>query len=135
MLNLCCTLPNCKRRFATDKGLYQHKKQDPRHNRHKSYDSYNEVGNKRHFPIQYLALWNNNAYIAYKMVTPAPKSLLGLHDKSDKHIPRINKISHKPTMSSKFSHNSPHTVSFNIIAVVLYFKLLDVSDVRSQHGV
>ena len=53
MLKFCCNLPNCNRRFATDRGLYQHKKQDPRHNRNKSYDSYNKVGKKRHFPIQY----------------------------------------------------------------------------------
>ena len=53
MLKFCCNLPNCNRRFATDRGLYQHKVKDPIHNRKKSYDSYNKVGKKRHFQITY----------------------------------------------------------------------------------
>jgi hypothetical protein len=54
MLKFCCNLPNCNRRFATDRGLFQHKVKDPLHNRKKSYDSYNKVGKKRHFQmIQY----------------------------------------------------------------------------------
>jgi len=48
-----------------------------------------------------MPLWDRKAYIAYKMVTPAPKSLLGLQDKSEKLIPRIIKISHKPPVSYK----------------------------------
>ena len=51
MLKFCCNLPNCNRRFATDRGLFQHKVKDPLHNRKKSYDSYNKVGKKRHFQI------------------------------------------------------------------------------------
>jgi len=39
MLNkFCCNLPNFNQRFATDRGLYQHKIKDPVHNRKKSYD-------------------------------------------------------------------------------------------------
>ncbi len=54
MLKFCCNLPNCNQRFATDRGLFQHKIRDPRHNRNKNYDSYNKVGKKRHFQmIQY----------------------------------------------------------------------------------
>ena len=46
-----------------------------------------------------VPLWDKKAYIAYKMVTAAPKSLLGLQDKSEKLIARIKKkhpISHNP---------------------------------------
>jgi len=46
-----------------------------------------------------LCGWDKKAYIAYKMVTAAPKSLLGLQDKSEKLIARIklkHPISHNP---------------------------------------
>jgi hypothetical protein len=69
MLKFCCNLPNCNRRFATDRGLYQHKKQDPRHNRNKSYDSYNKVGKKRHFPIQYECNQNTESNLSKKSST------------------------------------------------------------------
>jgi len=61
MLKFSCILPNCNRRFATERGLYQHKKQDPIHNRNKSYDSYNKVGKKRLFPIQYEGSQNSES--------------------------------------------------------------------------
>ena len=69
MLKFCCTLPNCNRRFATDRGLYQHKIRDPRHNRNKSYDSYNKVGKKRHFPIQYECNQNTESNLSKKSST------------------------------------------------------------------
>ena len=69
MLKFCCNLPNCNRRFATDRGLYQHKSKDPRHNRNKSYDSYNKVGKKRHFPIQYECNQNTESNLSKKFST------------------------------------------------------------------
>jgi len=36
-------------------------------------------------------LWDKKGYIAYKMVTSAPKRLLGLQDKSEKLIARIKR--------------------------------------------
>jgi len=69
MLKFCCNLPNCNRRFATDRGLYQHKSKDPRHNRNKSYDSYNKVGKKRHFPIQYECNQNTESNLSKKSST------------------------------------------------------------------
>ena len=69
MLKFCCNLPNCNRRFATDRGLYQHKSKDPRHNRNKSYDSYNKVGKKRHFPIQYECNQNTESNLSKKPST------------------------------------------------------------------
>jgi len=69
MLKFCCTLPNCNRLFATDRGLYQHKIRDPRYNRNKSYDSYNKVGKKRHFPIQYECNQNTESNVGKKSST------------------------------------------------------------------
>jgi len=69
MLKFCCNLPNCNRRFATDRGLYQHKKQDPGHNRNKSYDSYNKVGKKRHFPTQNECNQNTESNLSKKPST------------------------------------------------------------------
>ena len=66
MLKFCCNLPNCKRSFATDRGLYQHQIRDPLHNRKKSYDSYNKVGKKRHFPIQYEGNQNTESNLSKK---------------------------------------------------------------------
>ena len=67
MLKFCCNLPNCNRRFATDRGgLYQHKSKDPLNNRNISYDSYNKVGKKRHFPIQYEGNQNTESNISKK---------------------------------------------------------------------
>ena len=51
MKKFCCTLPNCDRSFDTERGLYQHTKLDPIHNRNKSYASRNKIGKKWHFPI------------------------------------------------------------------------------------
>ena len=69
MLKFCCNLPNCNRRFATDRGLFQHKVKDPLHNRKKSYDSYNKVGKKRHFPIQYECNQNTESNLSKKSST------------------------------------------------------------------
>ena len=69
MLKFCCNLPNCNRRFATDRGLYQHKIRDPRHNRNKSYDFYNKVGKKRHFSIQYECNQNTESNLSKKPST------------------------------------------------------------------
>ena len=69
MLKFCCNLPNCNQRFATDRGLFQHKVKDPLHNRKKSYDSYNKVGKKRHFPIQYECNQNTESNLSKKPST------------------------------------------------------------------
>jgi len=58
-MQFCCTLPTCKRSFATEMGLYQHKFRDPIHNRNKNYNSYNKVGNKRDFLIPYEGISRN----------------------------------------------------------------------------
>ena len=42
---------------------------DPRHNRNKSYDSYNKVGKKRHFPIQYECNQNTESNLSKKSST------------------------------------------------------------------
>jgi len=72
VLKFCCNFPHCKRRFATDSGLYQHKIKDPRNNRNKSYDSYNKAGkNKKiHFPmIQYEGSENAESNLRKKPST------------------------------------------------------------------
>jgi len=75
MVKFCCTLPNCNRRFATDRSLYQHKKQDPKHNRKKSYDSYIKVGKKRYFPIQYEEGSKNTDSYLRKKTTSEPNNI------------------------------------------------------------
>ncbi len=70
MMKFYCTLPNCKESFDTERGLYYHenRRSSIHKNRNKCYEP----------------LWDRNTYIAYKMVTPAPKSLHGLQDKNEK---------------------------------------------------
>jgi len=50
-MQFCCTLPNNKRTLDTESGSHQRRVRAPIHNRDKSYDLYNKVGDKRHFSI------------------------------------------------------------------------------------
>ena len=69
MKKFCCTLPNCDRSFDTQRGLYQHTKLDPVHNRNKSYASRNKIGNKRHFPISNQTDYNPEDNSRKKSIT------------------------------------------------------------------
>ena len=47
-MKFCCTLPNCKRSFPTQRGLFQHEIKDPLHNPKINYsDSRLNRNNKR----------------------------------------------------------------------------------------
>ena len=59
MMKFHCTLPNCKRSFDTERGLFQHETRDPDHNPNKRYEEppssrLPNVNKRRHdIPIPY----------------------------------------------------------------------------------